>query len=497
MTAPTLTQLRRSAVVDFAHALVVAALNRLLHTRDHRGVTDALAEMGTTLRRAEQLGVDMPLALQCSDDRLFHDGEALDGPSLQARSLLRCCSERSVAMLSFLPGFCADEGNALFDLLLLPQNREALTRQHRDSTLAAFGIRNVRVLLRSPADPDDRRHRLDTTAQALHRYQELADCLQQNHVRAHRDQELAVDAAAGAVERTVADFDEPSMLLTLAAQDDVDRFTVGHSVRVALLALQVARGLGARREQLVHIGSAALLHDIGKSKVPQEVLFKQGRLTADEWQWMAQHPRLGAQILLEQHEEVDPRAIGAAFCHHMGPHGEGYPKPALPVAPSGTSRLVRVCDVFEALTSVRPYKRALTAIEAYAVMFRNQHDFDMRWLRLFTRTIGLFPTGTRVRLGNGAEALVVAQTQSPECPMLRLLSAADGGSLPADHPERIAVGEFLHGEPVRIRSVSTHDRCIAVPEFDPAEPTAGSPPCAAHACLSSNVAAGASPPAPR
>lgn len=492
MTATT-AALQATAVVDFAHALVVAALNRLLHARDSRFVLDAVAELTTNLRRCARLGVDMPLGLGFADDCLFHGDSPLAGPSLQARSLLRCCSERDIGVLTFQPQLGVEECNRLLDLLLLPQNREAFTRGNRDAALSALGIKHVRATLRTPAAPDDRRTSIAPNtdpakaAAALHTYQDLADCLQQNHVRAHRDQELAVDQAAGVVERTVADLDEPSMLLALATQDDVDRFTVGHSVRVALLALQVARAIGASREQLVQVGSAALLHDIGKSRVPQQVLFKQGRLDADEWAWMAQHPRLGAQILLEQHETVDRRAIGAAFCHHMRPDGGGYPQAQLPVSPSGSSRLVRVCDVFEALTSVRPYKKALTPVEAYAVMFRNECDFDPHWLRVFVRTLGLFPTGSRVSLSDGAEAIVVAQTACPASPIVQLLTAAAGGSLPTDQPQRIAIGALHEGKQMHIASVAMHERLVAMPEFDPAEPQILTQ--TAHgACLSSGLA---------
>ncbi len=492
MRAPTTRQLREQAVLAFGNALVVAALNRQMHDRDSRWVGDALDDLVAALRAAERVGVDMPLPLQCSDDRLYHDGEPLDGPSLQARSLLRRCSERQIAVMTFGQGLDAAEANRLFDLLLLRQNAEALTRGNRDATLSAFGIRNVRITLRTLGDPGNRRAPLDGDRRALHRYQELADSLQHNHALAHRDQELAVDDAAAAVERTLAEFDEPSHLLALATHDDVDRFTVGHSVRVALLALQVAQGLGASREQLVHVGSAALLHDIGKSKVPQDVLFKQGRLTADEWYWMAQHPRLGAQILLEQHDRIDPRAIGAAFCHHMGPKGEGYPEALLPVTPSGTSRLVRVCDVFEALTSVRPYKRALTPLEAYAVMFRNEHDFDPAWLRRFVRTIGFFPNGTRVRMADGSEAVVREQTACPERPVVQLLTGAGEAPLAEGQPDRFTVGDVVDGKKVRLIGVDTHDRCVAVPELDPEQPGVD----AGHACLSSTMAANALPPRP-
>lgn len=483
---PAIAELRRSAVIDVANALVTAALHRQLHARDDQLVHTALRELIAGIERTVALGVDQPLSLQCSDDRLFHDGQPLDGPSLQARSLLQRCRERQIAMLSFASGFTVDEANALFDLLLLPQNHTALARNHRDQALAAFGIRHVRITLRSPGDPGDRHASIEPGSRALHQYQALADCLQQNHLRAHRDLELAVDATASVVERTVQELDEPSLLLALAAQDDVDRFTVGHSVRVALLALQVARGLGANREQLVLVGAAALMHDIGKSKVPPEILYKQGPLSAEEWHWMAQHPRLGAQLLLEQHDHVDPRAIGAAFCHHMRPDGSGYPSPALPVAPCGTSRLVRVCDVFEALTSIRPYKRALAPIEAYAVMFRNAQDFDPAWLQRFTRTIGLFPTGTRVQLTDGAEAMVTAQTARPDRPMVRLLSGADGAALSAAQPDHFTIGDQVDGRTLQVLSVSMHDRCIAVPEFDPGEPQVLTQ-TVAGACLTSGL----------
>lgn len=477
MILATAAQLRREAVVAFAHAFVVAALNRQVHDRDSRWVADSLADVVSALRTAAAVGVELPLMLQCSDDRLHHDGEPLDGPSLQARSLLRRCAERGIAVLAFRRGLDAAETNRLLDLLLLRGNVDALTRCNRDAALGAMGVRNVEITLRSVGDPGNRRAAIDPEDRALHNYQELAETLQHNHGLALRDLELTIDETAAAIERTLADFDEPSHLLALATQDDVDRFTVGHSVRVALLALQVARRLGATRDQLVRVGSAALLHDIGKSKVPQDVLFKRGPLDADERAVMMRHPRHGAAILLEQSETVDLAAVGAAFCHHMGQAG-GYPDAAVPVQPSGISRLVRVCDVFEALTSIRPYKRALTPIEAYAVMFRDHAEFDPAWLRAFARTIGLFPDGTRLRLSDGSLAVVRSQSTCPERPVLQLLAGADDAPLPAGRPDHFTLGDEVEGRVLRVATVETQERCVDVPDLDtPPGPTA------ADACL--------------
>lgn len=472
---------RHNAVIDFAHALVGVSLNRLLHARDSRFVVDALQECSQRLVDAEACGVEMPLQLQLDGIHICHDGDVLAGPSLQARSLLEHCSERDIAVLCFASGAAASEVNRLLDLLLLAENRFALQRNHREATLLAFGIRRIKVTLCSPAAPDNRRIELDEQGRALLHYQELASALQQNHRLAYDDHELAVDQMATAVERTVKDCDEPSMLLSLSMQDDVDRFTIGHSVRVALLALQVARATGASRDQLVRVGAAALMHDIGKSKVPQEILFKQGRLSREEWHWMAQHPRLGAQILIEQHEHVDSRTIGTAFCHHLGPSGAGYPEALLPAPPSATSRLVRVCDVFEALTAVRPYKRALTPIEAFAVMFRNEQDFDPAWLRAFTKTLGLFPTGTRVELNNGAQGIVIAQSNNAVAPEVRLLTGAQGVDLPAGHPDTLVIGQPFEGGVPSISGITYGERFVPVPEFDDDPAAVG--PTAHDACL--------------
>lgn len=483
MSATRSDSRQRDSVVNFAHSLVNAVLNRLLNDRDSEFVTQAMQEVVDALAATEAAGMELPLRLQIDGSRLCHDGRALDGPSLQARSLIERCNARKIAMLSFEAHLDANEINRIFDLLLLPENTNAFDRPHRDATLMAFGIRHFEVTLQDPADPTNRRVGLDDQGRALEQYQRLAEALQQNHRLAHGDHELAVDVTATAVERAIVDFDEPSMLLSLAMKDDCDRFTVGHSVRVALLALQVARTMGASRDQLVRIGGAALMHDIGKSKVPQEILFKQGRLTKEEWACMAEHPRLGAQLLIEQHENVDPLTIGAAFCHHMGPNGGGYPDPLMPTPPSATSRLIRVCDVFEALTAVRPYKRALTPIEAFAVMFRSEQDFDPQWLRCFVKTLGLFPNGTRITMADGADAVVVDQTSCITKPQVRLLSGPDGAQLPADHPELVVTGDPFEGVTPIIAGINLPDRYLPMPDFDehdPAEPVGHT---AHEACL--------------
>jgi len=449
----TPTPYRRHVVDRFVHETVVAILNLGMHARDSQLVQDSLRDLVQTLSEAAGEG-EQPLRLEVSDAGLCAFGRELIAASLQAGVLLALCARHAIAALTFHPQLDADEAGRFLSALLEARpagsDGEAPARLHH--LLAENGVRNVSVeLVAAPGrDRPSRAAAQDTTA-GLHGYRQLTSFLHDNHVAAFRGDDLEIDRATGVVEEAIQQIQaEPSSLLTLASYDDIDSFTVGHSVRVALLALHVARAAGADKRDLVAIGTAALLHDIGKSRVPQQILFKRGRLDDDEWRVMVQHPRLGAEILIEQ-RHLDPRAIGAAFCHHMGPARRGYPTPALWFEPSEVSKLVRVCDVFEALTAARPYKAALTPVQAYAVMFRNAEDFDPRWLRFFARTIGLYPLGTRVLLSTGEHACVVGHGRTPQRPIVRKVDApalADSGTA-----ARYEIGAPNDGEVLEIAAV--------------------------------------------
>jgi putative nucleotidyltransferase with HDIG domain len=441
--APTLTlPAHRCHLLDrFVHELVVALLNLGMHAPDSQLVRDSLRDVVTTLEDIAGDDTFHVLRLEIAGAQLRACGRDLVAASLQASLLLSLCQQCQVSALRFAPGLGAEEVGRLLTTLLREPDRLLL-----DALLQGGGVRHISVEFASEAQREDA-PACNTAAAptpGLHGYRQLTAFLHDNHVAAFRGEDLQVARAQGVVEQAISHIEhEPSSLLALASYDDIDSFTVGHSVRVALLALHVARAAGVRQADLVAIGTAALLHDIGKSRVPQAILCKRGPLDDEEWRIMAQHPRLGAEILLEQ-RHLDPRAIGAAFCHHMTPDGGGYPTPALPFTPSEVSKLVRVCDVFEALTAVRPYKKALTPVQAYAVMFKNARDFDPNWLRFFARTIGLYPLGTRVILDNGAEASVVAHGNDPERPFVQVkdlvLLGDTGGArfqVGADHDGRI------------------------------------------------------------
>jgi putative nucleotidyltransferase with HDIG domain len=424
--------LLRELVDTLGYGLVRVLINLSIHgpgTMDRRSDCDALAG---ELERAFTAGIGDPLELSIGPECISWCDEPLLATSLQARRLLLLCHTRGVGTICFSRGASGVELEAFLDLLADGKREEAFRVRCGREALVAAGVRRIATRGVEP-------RRVEPSAPiigSMRPYQELADVLQQSHVAALRGEEIAVDRANGMVERVLTRLEEsPSTLLALATYDQIDSFTVGHSVRVALLAMHVARAAGVPRNGLLRVGTAALLHDIGKSRMPQQVLFKQGDLDADEREIMAMHPRFGAEILIQQ-RHIDEAAVGAAFCHHMGPNQTGYPTPFLPFSPSGISRLVRICDVFEAITAVRPYKPALTPLQAYALMRRNKGGFDEKMFRFFVRTMGVYAKGTQVVLDDGRPAVVVENGSDPRRPIVKATDGSGEGL-----PIRIGVAD--------------------------------------------------------
>ncbi|MBK8974831.1 MAG: HD domain-containing protein [Planctomycetes bacterium] len=376
------------------------------------------ATVAVLSRYIEARGV-LELELHFAAGLVKVDGEPLIEQSLRGSRLLGRLRARNVRSLRFERGTTARELRTLAELLLDERQVDAFSPANLGAAFLRLGLTHVSA--RCERRPGVESPRPD----AVRGYQQLAAVVQDNHIAAARGDELELADTSGAVEgamRWMAT--RPSDLLALASYEDVDRFTVGHSVRVALLAMLVARSVGVDDEMLRLVGSAALLHDIGKSKVPSSILFKRGRLDDDEWRAMSEHTRHGAEILLAQ-KGVHPSAVGVAFSHHLSPAGAGYPNAVLPFMPSSMSRLVRVCDVFEALTAMRPYKPELTPAEALAIMHRNRADFDQRWLHAFVAAIGAYPVGSFVELTDGRFAMVVAHGPRANRPVVRVV----GGEL--------------------------------------------------------------------
>lgn len=201
----------------------------------------------------------------------------------------------------------------------------------------------------------------------------------------------------------------PGALISLARLKTADDYTYMHSVAVCALMVALARQLGLNEAQTRAAGMAGLLHDLGKAAIPLAILNKPGKLTDEEFAVIKTHPTEGHAILLEG-KGVTPEALDVCLHHHEKINGSGYPKGLKGEEISLLAKMGAVCDVYDAITSNRPYKAGWCPAESIKKMaeWADGH-FDPRVFQAFVKSLGIYPIGSFVRLESGRLGVVVEQ----------------------------------------------------------------------------------------
>ncbi len=244
-------------------------------------------------------------------------------------------------------------------------------------------------------------------------------------------------------------------LMGLTTIHDYDDYTFTHSVNVSIFSVSMGKRLGLSKLQLYDLGMSAFLHDVGKARIPKEVLNKTDKLTQDEWQSMQLHPTLGALTLsgFRGYGDIPYRSMIAAYEHHMGTNLKGYPKSLRPRELSVFSKIITVADVFDAATSHRVY-RAGEPLKPNEILkeLLDDHErlgIDVALVKALINLLGIYPVGTCVILDTYEVAIVHGVNPDPaqiHRPLIRLIYTADGSRATDEHvidlAETAADGSF-------------------------------------------------------
>ncbi|WP_165899699.1 HD-GYP domain-containing protein [Sphingomonas sp. PP-CE-1G-424] len=185
-----------------------------------------------------------------------------------------------------------------------------------------------------------------------------------------------------------------------------DEATYTHSVAVCALMISLAREMGVPPYEVRELGMAGLLHDIGKAIVSDDILHKPTPLTREEWAQIKRHPTFGYEML-SRTPGLPPVALDVCLHHHERLDGTGYPSSLIEADISRAVRMASVCDVYDAMTSIRSYKKGMSPLEAITAMDAVDGHFDRTILFRFMRNIGVYPAGKLVRLGGNRLAITL------------------------------------------------------------------------------------------
>ena len=199
-----------------------------------------------------------------------------------------------------------------------------------------------------------------------------------------------------------------------------DEYTYHHSVNTTVLALVLGMGKGYNHSRLLELGMGVLMHDVGKTKVSKEILNIKGSLTKEEFEEIKKHSSYGYEFI-KNNQDFSLHSAHVALQHHEKWTGGGYPRGLKGNDIHEFGRIAAVADVYEALTSKRPYRDALEPYQAYEyVVAQSGFQFDPEIVKIFTKNVAVYPTGSGVELSNGLRGNVIKQNKSlPDRPIVR------------------------------------------------------------------------------
>ncbi|MDI6873251.1 HD-GYP domain-containing protein [Candidatus Solincola sp.] len=410
-------------VRDVLRDLSAAKKNLLLYPPQHEICLDSISRFMHSFR--EYLRHGESLSLRIVGEEFFFEDRLLARESVLYYPLLQELRSKGVGGLNLLAGLEARELLDFLSLLNLGEE-EIASRGGLARLLQERGISHV--ILDPPGTWEEKASRLRETASAREEYFAAVDVIRELSEQVLHDRRLSVSKVNRVVGMLLNRVGENrSAVLGLATLKSYDEYTTFHSVNVLILSLALGSMLPLDRNALMILGTGALLHDLGKVTISKSILGKRGPLTAAEWEEMKRHPVRGADILLAQ-PGVHPLSVLVAYEHHARYDLTGYPRLNGVEKPSLFSRIVQLVDVYDAMTTVRPYQDARTPDHAIRVLVREKGaTFDPLLVKVFVDMMGLYPVGTLVRLHTGELGVVYEQVEGePTSPRVKVIRDPEG-----------------------------------------------------------------------
>jgi HD-GYP domain-containing protein (c-di-GMP phosphodiesterase class II) len=215
-------------------------------------------------------------------------------------------------------------------------------------------------------------------------------------------------------------------ILSLTTIKNFDEYTFNHSLNVGILALALGQRIGLDHQSLARLGASGILHDIGKVEIAKDLINKTQKLTDQEWETLKLHSNFGVREILKTRglDDIGMHAITVAYQHHWNYDGTGYPLREKEDEPTLFSKVVRICDSYDAMTTARTYQ-PIPYLPHFAlrVIWSNQNRlFDPVLAKVFAQLLGIYPVGSCLELNTGEVGLVMRQNPSNiDLPIIKII----------------------------------------------------------------------------
>jgi putative nucleotidyltransferase with HDIG domain len=360
---------------------------------------------------------------------------------------------REISALSFLPGLTLEEVARFIAVFGKREKKEEMAFAKLQADLEDADISHVNLEAASATETFTSLQK-DTARiyflSILH--------LKESFERDQRNEKIQINTTRRLMQSIFNHLvDNESFIYGLTNLKNYDEYTLNHSVNVCMLALALGRCLGLSRSELVDLGIAALFHDLGKLDTPADILNKPAKLTDEEREIMERHSHQGAEKLihLKEFRRLPLRAIHVALEHHIKEDLTGYPRYFKKVDVNLFSKIVKVVDFFDAVTTKRVYRsKVYTRAEALTLMLEQSGaEFNPVILKAFVNLMGVFPIGTLVALNTGEVGIVFALNSDQKLvlrPKVKLIADAQGNKIDG---EIVDLSEVIPGTRKHARTI--------------------------------------------
>ncbi|MCK9605075.1 MAG: HD-GYP domain-containing protein [Methylomonas sp.] len=253
----------------------------------------------------------------------------------------------------------------------------------------------------------------------------------------------------------------PDALMLMTQLKNRDEYTAQHSMNVCIFSIALGRQVNLPVEELNHVGLCGMMHDMGKMRVPLEILNKPGRLSPEELAVMQSHAVMGWKILLTT-SGMYSGAVDVAFTHHERLDGEGYPRQLKAEQITPYTRMVAIADMYDAVSSDRIYKKGRSHLDAIKILTESSSNghLDPGLAMKFIECLGIYPAGSLVELNSGEIAMVIEVNPKAKLKP-KILMLRDTQKMPCQEfvVDLALSSATFDGQPLKISTVLRADEC--------------------------------------